>query len=151
MASCINTVFMDCSYMTGYFLLTASSSKISGHWDRMFRAVSSITYEWKEENLGMHNNVFTDGGLLEHKCLKLLFLTHKDVFHLCLLWGRHPPFEVKLAKINTYLPKLSSPNWPLNEWSKPLCLTNTPASNYKESKHQFVLIVKPWSQRPHWL
>ena len=48
-----------------------------------------------------------------------------------------------LGKIYAYLPKIGGTYWPLDQWTKPLCVTDMQASSYKESKHQFVLIVKP--------
>ena len=40
--------------------------------------------------------------------------------------------------------------WSLDQWPKQLYLIDLQTSNYKESKHQFVLIVIPWMQRPRW-
>lgn len=43
MISCLSTVFMDSSYMTGYFSITASVSKSAGSLDRMSSESSSTT------------------------------------------------------------------------------------------------------------
>ena len=55
--------------------------------------------------------------------------------------GRCNPFEVECMQIHAYLTKLSSLYKPLDQLAKPLCGTYIQTSIYKESKHQFELIV----------
>ena len=60
-------------------------------------------------------------------------------------------FDVKLAKIPCLLAinrwALSTP-YPLTDLSH--CVSrDISIFNYKQTKHQFVLIVNPWMQRPH--
>ena len=42
-------------------------------------------------------------------------------------------------KIHAYLTKIRGLYWPLDDWSKPLCVTDIQTSNYKESEHWSVL------------
>ena len=58
---------------------------------------------------------------------------------ICQFKAQHAPFEVKLAIVHTYLPKLDGPN----QQSLSLCPNDTQVANGKESQHQFVLIVLP--------
>ena len=41
--SCIKTVFIDCSYRTGYFFMIGSMGTASGTWLKICIAVSSMT------------------------------------------------------------------------------------------------------------
>lgn len=64
MISCLKTVFIDSSYMTGYFSITICMSKSAGSLDRMSSASSSTTSyntkcEYKTTRL---NVVFPQGN-----------------------------------------------------------------------------------------
>ena len=53
--SCINTVFIDCSYRTGYFFMIGSMGTASGTWLKICLAVSSMTWNHAVNNLFVRN------------------------------------------------------------------------------------------------